>query len=102
MSNEVSVLRNKIKKGLLEQLNIDGVSGDHFVDLVDKYLIMWDMAQALEDDFKSNGAKTMTSTGLKINPSIPEYAKTNNQMLRLISELGLKPVRQVADEDDPY
>ncbi|ARK26139.1 hypothetical protein SporoP37_01970 [Sporosarcina sp. P37] len=96
--------RGKIKKGLVSQLKENGTTAQHHMDMVDNYLTMWDMAQALEVDFHNNGVKVMTSTGSKINPSIPEYTKTNNQMLRLLSEMGLKPVRQEpeVDPDEDY
>ena len=91
--------RGKVKKDLVSQLKENGTTAQHHMDMVDKYLTMWDMAQALEEDFHNNGVKIMTSTGSKINPSIPEYTKTNNQMLRLLSEMGLKPVRQEPEVD---
>lgn len=96
--------RKKIKKGLTSQLKENGTTALHHMDMVDKYLTMWDMAQALEEDFHNNGVKIMTSTGSKINPSIPEYTKTNNQMLRLLSEMGLKPIKQEpeVDADEDY
>lgn len=94
--------RDRIKKGLLNQLSADGISGDHYTDMIEKYLTMWDMAKALEEDFRTEGVKIFTNTGSKINPSVPEYSRTNNQMLRLLSEMGLKPVRQEAEEDDDY
>lgn len=92
--------RSQIKKGLLKQLSDAGVTGNHYTDMIDKYLTMWDMAQALEEDFRTEGVKIFSNTGSKINPSVPEYSRTNNQMLRLLSEMGLKPVRQEAEEDD--
>lgn len=92
--------RNQIKKGLLKQLSDDGVIGEHYTDMIDKYLTMWDMAEELEEDFRTEGVKIFTNTGSKINPSVPEYSKTNNQMLRLLSEMGLKPVRHEPEEDD--
>lgn len=95
-------LRDRIKKGLLKQMLADGISGEHYTDMIEKYLTMWDMAQALEADFRSEGVKVFSNTGSKINPSVPEYSKTNNQMLRLLSEMGLKPVRQEPEEDDEY
>lgn len=96
--------RKNIKKDLVSQLKENGTTAKHHMDMVDNYLTMWDMAQALEGDFHNNGVKIMTSTGSKINPSIPEYTKTNNQMLRLLSEMGLKPIKQEleVDPDEDY
>lgn len=102
MSKNTPKSRGILKKVLLDQLNVDSKTGGHYIDMVDKYLTMWDMARALEKDFKDNGVKIMTNSGYKINPSIPEFAKTNNQMLRLLSELGMKPIRSEVDDDGSY
>jgi len=100
--DNVDKSRDRIKRGLLNQLSADGVDGEHYTDMIDKYLTMWDMAQALEKDFREEGVKIFSNTGSKINPSVPEYARTNNQMLRLLSELGLKPVRQEPEDNEGY
>lgn len=102
VKDDATKSRNRIKKGLLDQLKENGVDGHHYKDMIDKYLTMWDMAKELEVDFRLEGVKIFSNTGSKINPSVPEYARTNNQMLRLLSEMGLKPVRHEPEEDDGY
>lgn len=96
--------RGKIQKDLLDQLELNGSHGQQYTDLVEKYMTMWDMAEALKADFEEHGVKMFSNTGLKLNPSVPEFSRVNNQMLRLLSELGLKPspkeVVIVDDEED--
>lgn len=95
-------LRDRIKKGLLNQLSANGINAYHYTDMINNYLTMWDMARALEADFRIEGVKIFSNTGSKINPSVPEYARTNNQMLRLLSEFGLKPVKIEEVDNDDY
>ncbi|PTY77361.1 hypothetical protein B5V89_14875 [Heyndrickxia sporothermodurans] len=85
-------LRKRIEKDLISQLKGKGIVGNHYSDLVQDYLSLWDLKCDLIDDINENGPKVSGMHGPKSNPSINDLHKTNGQMLKIISELGLRPV----------
>ncbi|MFB7301687.1 P27 family phage terminase small subunit [Heyndrickxia sporothermodurans] len=92
-------LRKRIEKDLVSQLKEKGIVGNHYSDLVQDYLSMWDIKCALIDDIEINGTKVSGMHGPKSNPSINDLNKTNAQMLKLLSELGLKPLPVETGDD---
>ena len=97
--------RDEIREDLLEQLRERNVVESHFVDLVNDYMALWDIKNALIDDIKEKGVSVKYQNGAnqwgyKKNDSVAELQRTNNQMLKLLSHLGLKPSRAEAEEVD--
>ena len=98
-----------IKKDLLEQLEANGTYGKFFEDLVDDYMTMYITKTLLAADIKKRGNPVEYNNGggqrgFKKNESIELFHKTNAQMLKLLSELGLKaviPQGGAGDPDDP-
>lgn len=98
----------EIKKDLLGQLEANGTSGKFFEDLVDDYMTMYITKTLLAADIKKRGNPVEYDNGggqkgFKKNESIELFNKTNTQMLKLLSELGLKtvlPSAGVGDLDD--
>lgn len=83
-----------IQKSLLCQLEAKGAAQPHFVDLVDDYMRLWEVKEALAKDIKKRGVSyvDVSSTGVEMqknNPSVKELHGTNRQMLMLLRELGL-------------
>ncbi|WP_431030044.1 P27 family phage terminase small subunit [Lysinibacillus sp. LZ02] len=96
-------LRRKIEKDLREQLFDKGATQAHFMDLVDDYLALWDVKNMLIEDINERGVTVAGARGAKKNDSIGELNKTNAQMLKILSELGLKTSELKDDgEDDDY
>lgn len=97
-------LRDEIMQDLLKQLADNDIYGKHYEDLVSDYMEMWDIKNDLISDIKERGVAIPWSNGkqegIKKNDSISELNKTNAQMLKILSELGLKPVPQADDDDD--
>ncbi|MER2190632.1 MAG: helix-turn-helix domain-containing protein [Solibacillus sp.] len=95
-------LRRKIEKDLREQLFLMGATQAHFMDLVDDYLAMWDVKNLLIEDINERGVTVPGATSLKKNDSIGELHKTNAQMLKILSQLGLKTsdLKEDGEEDD--
>ena len=84
-----------IKEDLLDQLERQGIFGKHYVDLVNDYMALWDIKNKLIKDVKDRGVTVKYQNGAdqwgyKKNDSIAELNKTNAQMLKILSELGLK------------
>ncbi|MFP4042886.1 MAG: P27 family phage terminase small subunit [Bacteroidales bacterium] len=94
--SEESKKREKIRKDLLDQLERNGVHGEHYVDLIDDYMSLWDIKNELIEDIEDKGVNIRYQNGenqfgYKKNDSVVNLHKTNNQMLKILSNLGLKP-----------
>ena len=99
--------KTEIKKDLVEQLERKGVYGHHYLDLVNDYMALWDIKNELIKDIKERGVSIKWQNGpeqwgYKKNDSIAELNKTNAQMLKILSELGLKaePLEEIDDGDE--
>lgn len=95
-------LRRKIEKDLRDQLFEKGATQAHFMDLIDDYLALWDVKNMLIEDINERGVTVPGVRGAKKNDSIGELNKTNAQMLKILSELGLKVSETKVDDDDDY
>jgi len=98
--------RQLIKKDLLNQLNGNGVRGNHYVDLIEDYMSMWDIKNQLIKNIVDKGVSIRYQNGenqfgYKKNDSISELNRTNRQMLTILNDLGLKAADiKVVDNDD--
>ncbi|MGM9925177.1 MAG: P27 family phage terminase small subunit [Bacillus sp. (in: firmicutes)] len=105
--NKVAVpkIRKLIELDLKRQLADKGATHHHYLDLVSDYLSMWDIKNMLIEDIRERGVVVRWSNGTqeghKKNDSISELNKTNAQMLKIISELGLKAT-ELSKDDDGY
>lgn len=93
-------LRKRIEHDLNAQLKENNIVGNHYFDLVQDYLALWDVKCQLIDDIETNGVRIVGKYGPKANPSISELNKTNGQMLKILSELDLRPVATEGGGDD--
>lgn len=100
------IKRDEIKQDLIDQLERKGVYGNHYLDLINDYMSMWDIKNDLIADIKKRGVTVKYQNGkdqwgYKKNDSISELNKTNAQMLRILNELDLKASDfEVIDDDD--
>ena len=97
--------KNEMKKDMLLQLEKNGTREKCFIDLVDDYLAMWETKKKLVADIRKNGVKVIyiSSNGTenqKKNESVDMLVKVNAQMLKLLSELGIKASREEMGMDD--
>lgn len=94
----------QIKEDLLNQLQDNGTIGEHYVDLVNTYMELFNIKNELIADIKNRGVavawKNGKQEGLKKNDSITELNKTIAQMLSILSDLGLKPSPGFGGGDD--
>lgn len=97
-------LAKEIQEDLLNQLKENETHGKHYEDLVSDYMALWDIKNRLIEDIRINGVaiewNNGKQAGKKKNDSISELNKTNGQMLKILSELGLKPSPKELDDDD--
>ena len=100
--------RNKIERNLLLQLG-DTKDNSHFTELIKDYLFFWDTMQELKLDIEERGVSTYwqnseTQYGYKKNDSIREMTTVNNQMLKILNDLQLKPskVEEEVDKNEKF
>ena len=100
-----SQIREQIRQDLTDQLERQGVYGQHYLDLIEDYMALWDTKNALIEDIKKRGVMTkyqngQNQWGFKKNDSVANLVKVNKQMLELLKELGLRAADFEAGSDD--
>ena len=98
-------LYKAIKKDLLDQLERNSTVGKYYTDLIEDYMNMWITKSLLTEDVKERGVRTYYNngggqSGYKKNESVDQHIKINAQMLKLLSEIGIKPAQAGGEEDD--
>lgn len=100
------ISKTKIKQDLIDQLERRGVYGQQYLDLINDYMALWDVKNALILDIKERGVSVryqngQNQWGYKKNDSVSELTRVNAQMLRILQELGLRAIDiDVGDDDD--
>lgn len=84
-----------IEKDLKNELEANGTCGKFFEDMVQDYMAMYVTKTLLVKDIQKRGTIVEYNNGggqcgFKKNESVDMFNKTNAQMLKLLSELGLK------------
>ncbi len=97
-------LYKTIKKDLTDQLERNGTVGKYYFDLIDDYMDLWLTKVALVEDIQARGVQveTVSASGIpqtKKNESVDLRIKVNAQMLKLLAELGIKPVQAGGGDD---
>lgn len=85
----------EIENDLRQQLIANGTCGKFFDDMIDDYMAMYVTKTLLVEDIQKRGTIVKYDngggqSGMKKNESVDMFNKTNAQMLKLLSELGLK------------
>lgn len=86
--------RAKIKKSLIGQLTDMGANNEHFEDLIEDYLALFDIKNRLISDIDERGVtvewqNSSTQKGYKKNDSVSELVKVNAQMLKILQQLEI-------------
>ena len=99
-------LRGIIEKAISAQMEEKQLSKHaHYQDLVQDYLMLWDIKNNLIKDIQDRGVTTKYQNGenqwgYKKNESISELLKVNRQMLTILYDLGIRASDiKVVDED---
>lgn len=97
-----------IRKELKEQLANIGKANSATYELVEDYIRFYNLQDDLFTDIKKRGSVVSVVNGngfevVKQNESVQNVLKVNTQMLKIISELGIKePIVIAKDSDDDY
>lgn len=95
-----------LRDDLINQLRERGLEQkSHYISLIDDYCRLWDVKNLLFDDVKKRGVNVEYNNGggqkgYKKNDSLSELTKVNGQMLKILSELGLRGADVVAKEEE--
>ena len=94
-----------IRKSLLDQLERGGNDLPHFTDLVEDYMKMYVIKELANDDIRIRGTfvewqNSEPQYGSKKNDSVDQVLKTNQQMIKLLDMLGIKPDAGLGGEDE--
>ena len=88
----------------MDQLERNGTAGNQYLDLVNDYMSLWEIKNELIKDGKENPytewQNSETSFGRKKNDSIDQALKVNQQMLKILDYLDIKPSKQDGEIDD--
>lgn len=95
----------EIENDLRQQLKENGTAGKFFEDMIDDYMAMYVTKTLLVEDIQKRGTIVEYNngggqSGMKKNESVDMFNKTNAQMLKLLSELGLKANAVLGGGDD--
>ena len=98
-------LYKSVFKDLRDQLDRNCTAGKYYEDLIDDYMSMWVTKCLLVEDIKERGVRVYYSNGggqfgYKKNESVDQLMKLNAQMLKLLSEVGIKPAQAGGEGDD--
>jgi len=99
---EVSAKR--IKDDLLDQLERNGTTGQHFFNLVEDYMGLWKIKNMLFADVKKRGISIDYDNGggqkgSKKNDKVDQLLKVNERMLKMLGDLGIKAMSLGNDAD---
>lgn len=97
--------QERIRKDFLKELELRDMKQTYYISLVDDYISLWKIKNNLLQDINDRGVSVMYNngggqSGFKKNDSVPELNKTIAQMLKLLSELGLRGADIKAVEED--
>lgn len=95
----------KIRESLLDQLERTGNLTAHFADLVEDYMKMYIVKELANADVQEHGItieyrNSETQYGRKKNDAVEQILKTNQQMIKLLEMLGIKPDPKASAEDE--
>jgi hypothetical protein len=87
-----------IKRDLTEFLKANSSFTPVFSDLIDDYMSLWVTKELLRIDIEVEGVKSRYNNGGgqegdKVNPSIDKLRQTNQQMLKILQEVGMTTER---------
>ena len=106
-NKHLSSYQLKVKNDLLDQLKAKGMSGEHFNDLVNDYIYLLVTKDKLQEDIAERGVRVEYNngggqSGFRKNDSCDMLLKYNQQMLKILDYLGIKPseILDTGEEDE--
>lgn len=92
---------------MLKQLKDRNILESHYISLVDDYMELWNIKNLLIADINVRGVNVEWNngggqSGVKKNDSVNELVRVNAQMLKILSELGIRgaDIKQIEYDDE--
>ena len=97
--------RGAVRESLVAQLIARGGMVEHFEDMINDYMSLWDTKMKLISDIRKRGIiyEGLSSVGKMItkeNTSVKTLLMVNKQMLMILHELGLTTDEAYSDDGD--
>ncbi len=99
--------REVMRRDFMRQLEKRNMTDSFYTSLVDDYLSLWDIKNLLNQDIKDRGVSVQYNngggqSGFKKNDSVPELNKVIAQMLKILSEMGLRgaDVKMIEEDEE--
>jgi len=97
--------REFVRKSLTDQLVQMNADVGVFLDMIDKYMALWEVDRQLTEDIEVRGVMytDKSSVGvpmMKNNPSVKEQVAVNRQMLAILNQLNIRTDNVVSKDDD--
>ena len=95
----------QVKSSIIDQLERSGNNTEYYLSLVEDYMNMYVTKEMCTADIAERGLN-ITSTGstgqliTKKNDSIDCLLRTNQQMIKLLRTLGIKPDADYCDDEE--
>lgn len=95
----------RIKSDLMDQMERNQTYGEHFEDLLNDYMSLYEIKNMLIKDIEKRGVTVEYNNGggqkgIKKNDSIEQLLKANTQMLKILDALGIKAIQETDGEFD--
>lgn len=95
----------EIHASLMEQLERSGNDVPHYIDMVDDYMALYVSKELCRADVEERGVVVVSTGSMgqvvsKKNDSVEYMIKLNQQMIRLLEKLGIKPENGVPDDEE--
>ncbi|KHD85675.1 hypothetical protein G4D61_11140 [Bacillus ginsengihumi] len=95
-----STRRMRVRTDLHNQLKQNKMTANHWYDLVEDYMALWDIKEDLIKSIKKYGAMVVGRYGPKKNDAVSELPKINKRMTEILSVLNIESVVVEDDGDD--
>ncbi len=97
-------IRGNIRGSLKEQLKKQKKTAEHWYDLVEDYLALWDVKQELIKEIRKNGAMVVwqngSQSGRKKNDAVVELPKISKRMTDLLGILSAELIETDSEGGD--
>ncbi len=95
----------EIRQDLLDQLMRVKAVDNYYTDMVHDYIELYRTKKLLLKDIKARGVSVEYcngggQSGIKKNDSVDQLLKVNQQMIKILDYLGIKPPKDVPEDDD--
>lgn len=100
--------KKSVRESLIEQLKAQNKYTAHNIDMVDKYMELWDLAKSLKQDIRKKGLRytVINGNGFEVekdNQSVRNFSATIAAMQNIRQKMRLDdPIPEKESDDSDY